>query len=218
VEDRVGWLPLREFYFDEATSREYLVKANWALYCDNYLEGFHIPVVHPSLNRMLDYENYAMELFSRSNVQLGIARDGEDCFDHPAGHPDQGKRVAAYYFWIFHNLMLNFYPWGLSMNVVRPVDVSLTKVQFLTYLWKPEKRRDVTGIDRVEREGEVVVESVQRGMGSRFYDRGRYSPSRKQGVHHFHRILAEFLSSRASGEQICRRNAPLAQPQSGSDD
>jgi choline monooxygenase len=218
VEDRVGWLPLREFYFDEATSREYLVKANWALYCDNYLEGFHIPFVHPSLNRMLDYENYATELFSRSNVQLGIARDGEDCFDLPAGHPDQGKRVAAYHFWIFPNLMLNFYPWGLSINVVRPVDVSLTKVQFLTYLWKPENRRDVTGIDRVQREDQVVVESVQRGMGSRFYDRGRYSPSREQGVHHFHRILAEFLNSRASGEQICRRNAPLAQPPSGSDD
>ena len=35
--------------------------------------------------------------------------------------PDYGKRVAAFYFWLFPNLMLNFYPWGLSMNVVNPL-------------------------------------------------------------------------------------------------
>jgi len=32
--------------FDAARSRDYLVNANWALYVDNYLEGFHVPFVH----------------------------------------------------------------------------------------------------------------------------------------------------------------------------
>jgi len=36
---------------------------------------------------------------------------------------------------------------------------------------------------------------VQRGVRSRLYDRGRYSPTRETGVHHFHRLLAEFLSA-----------------------
>jgi choline monooxygenase len=190
VDDRVGWLPLHEFAREESTCREYLVRANWALYCDNYLEGFHIPFVHPTLNLSLDYGSYTTELFPSGNLQLGIARDGEECFDLPAGHPDAGRRVAAYYFWVFPNLMLNFYPWGLSVNVVRPVAVDLTRVEFLTYLWRPEKRHDVTGIDRVEREDEAVVECVQRGVRSRFYGRGRYSASREQGVHQFHRLLA----------------------------
>ena len=43
VRERVSWLPLDEFVHDPATSQEYLIKANWALYCDNYLEEFHIP-------------------------------------------------------------------------------------------------------------------------------------------------------------------------------
>jgi choline monooxygenase len=34
---------------------------------------------------------------------------------------------------------------------------------------------------------------VQRGVKSRFYNRGRYSPKREMGVHHFHRLLAEAL-------------------------
>ena len=37
---------LKDFIFDPNASRDYLVKANWALYCDNYLEGFHIPFIH----------------------------------------------------------------------------------------------------------------------------------------------------------------------------
>ena len=49
------------------------------------------------------------------------------------------------------------------------------------------------GLDRVEREDEAIVESVQRGTRSRLYECGRYSPTRETGVHHFHRLLAEFL-------------------------
>jgi choline monooxygenase len=45
----------------------------------------------------------------------------------------------------------------------------------------------------VEREDEAIVEAVQRGVRSRLYDRGRYSPTRAGGVHHFHRLLAEFM-------------------------
>jgi len=50
------------------------------------------------------------------------------------------------------------------------------------------------GLDRVEREDEAIVEAVQRGVRSRLYDRGRYSPTREQGVHHFHRLLGEVIS------------------------
>jgi choline monooxygenase len=49
-------------------------------------------------------------------------------------------------------------------------------------------------LDRVEREDEAVIELVQRGIQSRFYDRGRYAPVREVGTHQFHRLLAEFLA------------------------
>ena len=45
----------------------------------------------------------------------------------------------------------------------------------------------------MELEDEAIVEQVQRGMQSRLYDRGRYSPSRETGVHHFHRLLTRML-------------------------
>lgn len=194
-----GRLPAGSFEeaaFDASRSRDYLVHSNWALYVDNYLEGFHIPYVHASLNEALDYGSYRTELFARGSLQLGLARGAEEAFPAPASGPDAGQRVAAYYFWLWPNTMLNFYPWGLSVNVVKPLAPDRTKVSFLTYITDPKHfdRGAGAGLDRVEREDESVVESVQAGVGSRLYRRGRYSPARETGVHHFHRLLAQGLA------------------------
>ena len=197
VTDRLGWLPLDQFIRDGSGARDYLVKANWALYIDNYLEGFHIPFVHAELNEVLDYENYACEQYEWANLQLAVGKDGEEAFDLPAESSDFGRRISAYYFWLFPNTMLNFYPWGLSINVVKPLGPDLTKVSFIPFVWDASRRNAGAGagLDRVEREDETVVELVQKGVRSRFYDRGRYSAKREPNVHHFHRLLSRALQS-----------------------
>lgn len=150
------------------------------MYCENYLEGFHIPYVHHGLNGIVDYGSYTTETFRYSSVQTGLDGDG---------------RVAARYLFIFPNLMFNFYPWGISVNIVRPIAPDETMIEFQTYVRDETLLEEGAGADlhTVELEDEAVVESVQRGIRSRFYDRGRYSPSREQGTHHFHRLIAEFL-------------------------
>ena len=189
----VGFLPLQEFKLDTSKSRDYLVNCHWALYCDNYLEGFHIPFVHPDLNAVLDYDAYTTELFDYGTLQIGYADGAEEVFDLPSDHPVAGSEVAAFYFWVFPNMMFNFYPWGLSVNVVKPLSISKTKVSFITYMWEDSKYEvyDVDAIDKVEREDEFVVEGVYKGLHSRYYKTGRFSPKREQGVHHFHRMLSE---------------------------
>ncbi len=192
---RIPFLNPENYSFSAHHSKDYLVNANWALYCENYLEGFHIPYVHASLNQVIDYGSYASEIYRYSNLQLGYARPGEEVFNIPSNSPDHGKHIGAYYYWIFPNLMFNFYPWGLSVNVVKPVAVNQTKVSFLTYIADQEKfeRGAINMLDRVEREDEAIVENVQRGVKSRLYKTGRYSPKREQGTHHFHQLIAEFM-------------------------
>ena len=92
-------------------------------------------------------------------------------------------------------MMFNFYPWGLSINHIKPVSINQSRVSFIAYVWKEDKFNTGagSGLDRVEREDEEVVEAVQRGIRSRFYDHGRYSVTREQGTHHFHQLLAEFM-------------------------
>ncbi len=196
MRERLAWMDLAALAHEPARSKDYLVRANWALYCDNYLEGFHIPFVHASLSDVLDYGSYRTELQPWSVLQLGVAKGGEDAFAPPGDSPDAGQNIAAFYYWLFPNTMINVYPWGISVNIVRPLAVDLTKVSFLTYVWDRSKLDRGAGadIDRVEREDESIVEAVQRGVRSRLYDRGRYSPTREQGVHHFHRMLAAALS------------------------
>lgn len=194
---RLEWLPLREFKFDATRSRDYLVQCNWALYCENYLEGFHIPYVHASLAEAIDFSTYRTERFEWCSLQLALSKGGEHAFDPPTGAADHGLRVAAYYWWVFPNMMFNVYPWGLSINIVKPLGVDRSRVSFLAYVWDPLKL-DVgagTELDRVEREDESVVEAVQRGVRSRLYERGRYSPKHETGTHHFHRLLARELGA-----------------------
>lgn len=195
---RVEWMPLDEFVFRPELSKEFHVKANWALYCENYLEGFHIPFVHADLNMVIDFGAYTTELFfPYSSLQIGMAKSEKDCFDLPPSSPEHGKNVAAYYFWVFPNMMFNFYPWGLSVNIVKPVSVNECKVSFRSYVWDASKLNSGagTGLDKVEMEDEEIVENVQLGVRSRFYKHGRYSVTRERGTHHFHRIISEFMEN-----------------------
>ncbi|TAF35513.1 MAG: aromatic ring-hydroxylating dioxygenase subunit alpha [Cytophagales bacterium] len=195
LQERLYFLDLTQLRFDSTRSRDYLVQSHWALYVDNYLEGLHIPFVHPGLNSILDYGTYQTEQFEYGNLQIGYGKTQNDAFVLPKRHPDFGQNVAAYYYWFFPNLMLNFYPWGLSVNVIRPLNTNLCKVSFLTYILDETKLGIGAGaeLDKVEREDEAVVENVQRGIMSRFYQKGRYSPYKEQNLHQFHSLIARFM-------------------------
>jgi choline monooxygenase len=186
---------------DPARDRTFEFDAHWALYIENYLEGLHIPFVHPGLSRTLDMSDYRYELHPGCNLQLGLAREGEAAFERSAGGPDAGGRIAAYYFWVWPNLMLNFYPWGLSVNQVQPLAPARTRVIFRSYVADPSRLAQGAGgaLDPVEMEDEAVVLTVQRGIGARLYRGGRYSPVHERGVHQFHRLIAAALSNGGAG-------------------
>ena len=178
-----------------ASTRAYSVEANWKLYLDNYLEGFHIPTVHKGLAAALDVSRYEVHLVGQGSVQVGRVSEDEPVLDLGARHPLFGQSVGALYMHLFPNTLLNFYPWGLSVNHVRPVSPQRTEVTFESYIWSEERVGLGAGadLDRVEREDEAVVEGVQTGLRSRLYRRGRYAPAHERAVHHFHRVWLERL-------------------------
>ena len=121
IVERLSWFPFDQLSYDPGSSKTYIVDSHWALYCDNYLEGFHVPFVHPGLGANLSYQDYATEIYPHCNLQLGIASDNAAYFDLPKESPDYGKKIHAYYYWIFPNIMLNIYTWGVSINRVEPL-------------------------------------------------------------------------------------------------
>jgi len=183
-------------YMKLTAKRVYEVNAHWALYCENYLEGFHVPYVHPSLNSVIDYGTYTTDTFRYSSVQTAYEEAAKHSLLEPFDRQNATPGIAGRYAFIFPNLMFNFYPWGISVNIVRPVSCDKTLVEFLTYVGDEMLVDEGAGADlhKIEMEDEAVVQSVQKGIQSRFYSQGRYSPNREQGTHHFHRLIAEFMN------------------------
>jgi choline monooxygenase len=183
-----------------AERRDYVLHCNWKVYVDNYLEGYHIPIAHPGLMREIDYSQYRTDTFRYHSQQFAPIRalKPEDASER-AYAPGRGGQEALY-FWIFPNLMLNIYPDNISTNLIVPLsqDRTLTVFEWFFHDVAFEKvqervRKAIAFSDEVQREDIGLCESVQRGLQSSLYDRGRYSVKRENGVHHFHMLLGEFL-------------------------
>lgn len=192
-----SWVPWDQFRFSAEHSQDFSLAAHWALYVDNYLEGLHIPYVHPALNQALDFKAYLTTPLEHGVLQVGLAAAGEDCFDLAADHPDYGKSIAAYYLWLFPNLMFNLYPWGLSLNLIEPIGLEQTRVRYFTWIWDKSRLNQGAGanVGNTEHEDHSVILRVQQGIKSPLYDRGRYSPTMEQGVHRFHQLLTTSYNS-----------------------
>ena len=72
-------------------SKEHIVNSHWALYCDNYLEGFHIPFVHKELTSF-GLRKYKTEI-DNYNLQIGYSKDGDDSFDFPKESSRLTKKI-----------------------------------------------------------------------------------------------------------------------------
>ncbi len=204
LDKRVGWMFDADWPTEPTASTSYEVDANWACYVDNYQEGFHIPFVHPALSGSINFKAYRTEVFEGGSVQigsgqteLGVEAGVEEgiLFDLPEGHVDYGQKIASYYFWLFPTTMLNFYPWGLSINMLLPQGPDKTEIRYQTYVYRPELTGRGAGgaLDLVEKEDDAIVERVQRGVKSRLYRHGRYAPKHEAGTHLFHRLMARYL-------------------------
>jgi choline monooxygenase len=183
-----------------AERRDYIVNCNWKVYVDNYLEGYHIPIVHPGLMKEIDYPRYRCETFRYHSQQLGPVKEVKPGDAHERVYAPGTGLKDALYFWIFPNLMLNIYPDNISTNLIVPLshDKTLTIFEWYFHDAVSEKVREraakaIAFSDVVQQEDIHICEAVQRGLQSSTYDRGRYSVKRENGVHHFHMLLAEFL-------------------------
>lgn len=186
LDQRAPGLPWAQAVARSDLAANYEVPAHWALYVENYLEGLHIPFVHPGLDAAVERDSYTTEPVEGGVLQTALARgDGPTL---PGG-------AAALYLWLFPNTMLNVYPWGVSLNVVLPLTVGSCRVLFRSYVWDADllDAGAGAGLDAVEVEDEAVVARVREGIGARLYDRGHYSDPAEAGVHQFHRLLTSFL-------------------------
>jgi choline monooxygenase len=162
-------------------SRTYPVAANWKVYVDNYLEGYHVPVVHAGLNAIIDYGDYTIDLSRWASVQKSPMEDD--------GLYGTGE---ARYVFIWPNTMLNILPNRVQTNRVIATGPARCEVEFGYYYLPGEERRapeDDAFSTEVQAEDAMICERVQKGLASGAYTPGRLSPQQESAVWHFQNLL-----------------------------
>jgi choline monooxygenase len=182
--------------------QEYRLACNWKVYVDNYLDGgYHVNTIHPDLAGVLDYAQYRTEIDGCASVQRSPLRPPQAAAG--AGREGIGEVRSgsdAFYWWVFPNIMLNFYEAALDTNRVIPDGPDACRVVFDYYFTETDTEaagafigRSMEVTHQVQVEDVGVCEDVQRGLHSRSFQAGRYSVRREAGVYHFHQLLARRL-------------------------
>ena len=156
--------------FDYAHRLVRVLACNWKTYADNYLEGYHVPLIHPSLNRALDMSTYRVDVPDDSYC---IHRS-----DTAAGSPSGGA-------WLFRypNLAVNVYADGMNVERIVPVGHDVTHVVYDYFAADPDQIEAMVKMSNdVLDEDQAMCEAVQRNLDAGIYDTGRLSPKHEGAV------------------------------------
>ncbi|HET9152156.1 MAG TPA: SRPBCC family protein [Gemmatimonadales bacterium] len=182
IAERIAPLRLDQLCFGRRV--EYPVACNWKVYVDNYLEGYHVPYVHPELARLYDYRQYVTTVHPWYSLQHSPLT-GDNLYSRDGGG-------EAFYYCLFPNFMLNILPGRLQTNLVLPDGPDRCRVVFQYFYDELDPARveaDVAYSDGVQAEDAEICARVQQGLGSRAYDTGRFSVKYESGVHHFQELV-----------------------------
>jgi choline monooxygenase len=160
------------------------VAANWKVYCDNYAEGYHVPLVHPELNRGIVAKEYRVEVEDHFCVHSAPSRSG-------AGD-------GSTWLWRYPNLALNVYADGVNVERFVPVGPRHTQILYDYFFRDIDAHAANAETVRVGclllDEDRAICEIVQRNLETGVYDTGVLSPRHENGVAAFQQWVRESLT------------------------
>lgn len=148
------------------------LRCNWKTYVENYLEGYHIGCVHPALATDMDMDAYRVTVTGDMALQEVRPRDGAT------------DANAGLWAWLWPNLAVNVYRYGLMIEHMRPVGHDRTRLDYL-YLYDPAvggMEAVLETSDRLTAEDVAIVEGVQRNLDAGVYQSGVLSPRHENAV------------------------------------
>ena len=178
--DRCRNFPIDQFTYGHRLVRE--LRCNWKTYADNYLEGYHVSLLHPSLNRALDMSTYRVEVPDHGYCVHTCATT--------EGSPSAGA-------WLFRypNLAVNVYPNGMNIERIVPIGPDRTQVVYDYFAVDPTPETMSAMVELsnvVLDEDQAICEAVQRNLDAGIYRAGPLSDKHENALAWFQsRIRAE---------------------------
>lgn len=180
IQEHIAPIDMSQFQY--CRRDEFTINCNWKVYVENYLEGYHLPHVHPGLNRLLDYKSYQTELHAWHSYQYSPIDVADGIY---------GEGQAHYYF-AYPNTMFNILPNRVQSNQVLPINEKQCRVIFDYYYPDLDSQNSLKLIaedqsfsDEVQNEDIGICEAVQKGYQSGAYQPGPLSQKRESGLHQF---------------------------------
>ncbi|MSP83356.1 MAG: aromatic ring-hydroxylating dioxygenase subunit alpha [Alphaproteobacteria bacterium] len=184
------------------------LEVDWKNVMDNYLEGYHVPVGHPGLHRMLG-TNYQVEVGT-----YGVARAFAELRDKESNnwserayqrllpeveHLPEALRWSWQYISWFPNTALNIYPDQIDFFQVIPERPGKCWIRAIPYGLKDDRRGMKAARflnwrinNQVQVEDEQLVQDVQEGLKSRVYSVG-YLSEKEVCLRQFHDMIRSHL-------------------------
>jgi phenylpropionate dioxygenase-like ring-hydroxylating dioxygenase large terminal subunit len=175
---------------------ESAVEANWKLVAENFLECYHCAVAHPGFSALVDVSpsSYRLEPGEAFSSQFGPVREDG------VGYDTQGEVARSQFHFLWPNTMINIFPGraNLSIGPVLPAGPRRTE-RFLDYFFAPDVDAawiaELLEFDgQVGAEDRVLVENVQRGVGTGLLDEGRLLPESERLIVHFQQRVRAALA------------------------
>ena len=173
------------------------LEANWKIAVENFLECYHCQVAHPSFSDVIDVSPDGYRLETHPTFATHHARLRE----RPRNsHYDTDGEVEGQFHLIWPNIKVNVMPGRANMSIgpLVPVDAENT-YGFLDYFFAADTDPDwiadyLVLDDQVGAEDRVLVESVQRGMRSGAFEKGRLMLPSEELIGEFQRWVANGLN------------------------
>jgi choline monooxygenase len=159
--------------------------ANWKVYTDNFVEGYHIPGIHPSFFAAIDFEEF------RTTAHRGFVR--------MTAPPREGLFYRGKWLWMWPNWTLSLFSGGMNTSRINPLDHGRTELVYNFYFEDVSPATQDARDDTIARNLAVVHEDFEiciethKNYATGAYVAGPLSPRHEAGVHYFQNRIKEVL-------------------------
>jgi choline monooxygenase len=186
------------------------VKSNWKFAIENYCESYHLPWIHPELNKVSNIEDhYHIEDISGNFSGQGSNKyvqqfEGNRSFKtFPNWSSDLSQNSE--YVSLFPNVMLGIHIDHFYAFWLEPLENDKTREHFEMYYvgdesatsdeYREIRKKNFLFWQEVMSEDIAAIEGMQKGRASPAYNGGNFSPVMDTPTHMFHKWIANNLTN-----------------------
>ncbi len=186
------------------------VKSNWKFAIENYCESYHLPWIHPELNKISNIENhyhiedplgnFSGQGSNKYSQQFERNRKFQTFPNWPSELSQNSEYVS-----LFPNLMLGIHIDHFYAFWLEPLENKKTREHFEMYYigeesasseeYKEIRKKNFKFWKEVMNEDVKAIEGMQKGRASPAYNGGSFSPIMDTPTLMFHRWVAKNLTT-----------------------